>query len=584
MQIIASIVDMNSQLIDYTSPEYFMAGEVDNPRHTTAYKTAAQKLVPFFAGFSTFSYKLFKTKIMRKLFLSASLLLSVSVFAQEEKVDQDIINKIIKEGTANSQIMDIAFNLTDVSGPRLTNSPGYYRAANYAVGQLKKWGADKAGLEAWGDFGQGWQLKKSYIAMTAPYYKPIMAYPKTWTQSTKGLVKADVVVINVKDSTELLQYKGKLAGKVVIVNRVDEYKHSFKPDASRHAEDELKTMADFKPNPQPQNRPGANPNMARFAGAQRLNTLIKQMITDEGAAAYLTSSAASHDGTIFVQGPAGNRVDFTNGKPSVLEIAVSFEDIKTINRLVNLGTKVSIDLDVQSEFTGNDVKGYNVIGEIKGTDPKLKDEVVMLGAHLDSWQGSTGATDNAAGCAVMLEVMRIFKTLNLQPKRTIRIALWSGEEQGLLGSRGWIKNNVGDRVTKEVKPEQGKISAYYNIDNGTGKIRGVYLEGNTGVQPIFAKWLEPFKEVGASTLTLQNTGGTDHISFNEIGIPGFQFIQDEIEYDTRTHHTTMDSYDHLVADDLKQMATIVATFVYNTAQRAEKLPRKEMPKPVQAQR
>ena len=228
-----------------------------------------------------------------------------------------------------------------------------------------------------------------------------------------------------------------------------------------------------------------------------------------------------------------------------------------------------MELDVQSEFTGNDVKGYNVIGEIKGTDPKLKDEVVMLGAHLDSWQGSTGATDNASGSAVMLEVMRIFKALNLQPKRTIRIALWSGEEQGLLGSRGWIKNHVGDRVTKEVKPEQAKISAYYNIDNGTGKIRGVYLEGNTGVQPIFAKWLEPFKEMGASTLTLQNTGGNDHISFNEIVIPGFQFIQDEIEYDTRTHHTTMDSYDHLIPDDLKQMAVIVATFVYNTATKME---------------
>lgn len=523
---------------------------------------------------------------MRKLLLSASLLLSLSAFAQEEKVDLDIINKIIKEGTANSQVMDIAFHLTDVSGPRLTNSPGYYRAADYAIAQMKKWGVNKAGLDAWGDFGQGWQLKKSYIAMTAPYYKPILAYPKTWTQSTKGLVKADVVVINVKDSTELAQYKGKLAGKVVLVNRVDEYKHSFKPDATRYTEEELKKMADYKPNPQPQGaRPGgANPNMARFGAAQRLNTLIKQLITEEGAAAYLTSSTASHDGTIFVQGPAGNRVDFTNGKPSILEIAVSFEDMKTINRLVNMGTKVSLDIDVQSEFTGKDVKGYNVIGEIKGTDPKLKDEVVMLGAHLDSWQGSTGATDNAAGCAVMLEVMRIMKALNLQPKRTIRIALWSGEEQGLLGSRGWIKNNVGDRVTKEVKPEQSKISAYYNIDNGTGKIRGIYLEGNTGVQPIFAKWLEPFKEMGASTLTLQNTGGTDHISFNEIGIPGFQFIQDEIEYDTRTHHTTMDSYDHLVADDLKQMSVIVAAFVYNTAMRDEKLPRKEMPKPVQPQR
>jgi carboxypeptidase Q len=517
---------------------------------------------------------------MRKFLLFTGLLLSVfTVSAQEEKTDLDIINKIIKEGTVNSQIMDIAFHLTDVSGPRLTNSPGYYRAAEYAIAQLKKWGADKAALDAWGDFGKGWQLKKSYIAMTAPYYKPMIAYPKTWTQSTKGLQKAQVVVINIKDSTELALYKGKLAGKVVLVNRVDEYKHSFKPDANRYTDEELKKMADYKPQPQAP-RPGGNPQAARFGGLQRLNTLIKELITSEGAAAYLTSSAASHDGTVFVQGPAGSRVDFTNGKPSVLEIAVSFEDIKTINRLVNNGTPVTMELDVQSEFTGNDTKGYNVIGEIKGTDPKLKDEVVMLGAHLDSWQGSTGATDNASGCAVMLEVMRIFKALNLQPKRTIRIALWSGEEQGLLGSRGWIKNNVGDRVTKETKPEQGKISAYYNIDNGTGKIRGVYLEGNTGVQPIFAKWLEPFSSMGASTLTLQNTGGTDHISFNELGIPGFQFIQDEIEYDTRTHHTTMDSYDHLIPDDLKQMAVIVATFVYNTAQRDEKLPRKEMPKPV----
>lgn len=521
---------------------------------------------------------------MRKLLLLLFAVSSMAATAQDETFDQDIINKIIKEGTVNSQIMNIAFHLTDVSGPRLTNSPGYYRAADYAIAEMKKWGVDKAALEAWGDFGKGWQLKKSYIAMTAPYYKPIIAYPKTWTQSTKGLQKAEVVVINVKDSTELIQYKGKLAGKVVLVNRVDEYKHSFKPDATRYTEEELKKMADYKPQPATP-RPGGNQgNFARFGAAQRLNTLIKELITSEGAVAYLTSSTASHDGTVFVQGPAGSRVDFTNGKPSVLEIAVSFEDIKTINRLVNNGTKVSMELDVQSEFTGNDVKGYNVIGEIKGTDPKLKDEVVMLGAHLDSWQGSTGATDNASGCAVMMEVMRIFKALNLQPKRTIRIALWSGEEQGLLGSRGWIKNHVGDRVTKEVKPEQGKISAYYNIDNGTGKIRGVYLEGNTGVQPIFAKWLEPFKEMGASTLTLQNTGGTDHISFNELGIPGFQFIQDEIEYDTRTHHTTMDSYDHLIPDDLKQMAVIVASFVYNTAQRTEKLPRKEMPQPVQQNR
>ncbi len=517
---------------------------------------------------------------MRKLFLFIMVVLTITATAQEEKVDMTIINKIIAEGTNNSKVMDIAFHFTDVSGSRLTNSPGYFRAADYAVNQLKKWGVDKAGMEAWGDFGKGWQLKKSYIAMTAPYYRAITAYPKTWTQSTKGLQKAEVVVINVKDSTELAQYKGKLTGKIVIVNREDEYKHSFKPDANRHTEAELKTMAEYKtPPPAAAGGRPNNPQAGRFGAMQRLNTLIKQLITEEAAAAYLTTSPASHDGTVFVQGPAGSRVDFTNGNPSILEIAVSYEDFKTINRLVMQGTAVTMELDVQSEFTGTDTKGYNVIGEIKGTDPKLKDEVVMLGAHLDSWQGSTGATDNAAGSAVMMEVMRIFKALNLQPRRTIRIALWSGEEQGLLGSRGWISNHVGNRETKEVKSEQSKISAYYNIDNGTGKIRGVYLEGNEAVQPIFGKWLEPFGSMGASTLTLRNTGGTDHISFNELGVPGFQFIQDEIEYNTRTHHTTMDSYDHLVADDLKQMAIIVASFVYNTAQRDEKLPRKEMPKP-----
>lgn len=517
---------------------------------------------------------------MRKLFLLIMVVLTITATAQEEKVDMTIINKIIAEGTNNSKVMDIAFHFTDVSGPRLTNSPGYNRAADYAVNQLKKWGVDKAGMEAWGDFGKGWQLKKSYIAMTAPYYKPIIAYPKTWTQSSKGLQKGEVIVINAKDSAELEKYRGTLAGKIVILNRTDEYKISFKPDAERRTDAELKTMADFKPQPQVA---GGRPNTqqpGRGTGSQPVMVLLKKMITEEGAAAYLTTGPASHDGTVFVQGPQGSRVEFTNGKPSVLEIAVSFEDYKTINRLVMQGIPVTIELDVQSEFTGTDTKGYNVIGEIKGTDPKLKDEVVMLGAHLDSWQGSTGATDNAAGSAVMMEVMRIFKALNLQPRRTIRIALWSGEEQGLLGSRGWISNHVGNRETKEVKPEQSNISAYYNIDNGTGKIRGVYLEGNAAVQPIFSKWLEPFGSMGASTLTLRNTGGTDHISFNELGIPGFQFIQDEIEYDTRTHHTTMDSYDHLIADDLKQMAIIVASFVYNTAQRDEKLPRKEMPKPV----
>jgi Zn-dependent M28 family amino/carboxypeptidase len=238
-----------------------------------------------------------------------------------------------------------------------------------------------------------------------------------------------------------------------------------------------------------------------------------------------------------------------------------------------------MEADVKTSFFTNDIKGYNVVAEIPGTDPVLKDEIVMIGGHLDSWQGATGATDNAAGCSVMMEVLRIIKATGLQPKRTIRIALWSGEEQGLLGSRGYVKNHFADPADMVLKPEQSKVSAYYNLDNGTGKIRGIYLQGNKDAGPIFAKWMEPFAALGAKTVTINNTGGTDHQSFDAVGIPGFQFIQDAIEYDTRTHHTNMDTYDHLVPDDLMQAATIVAAFVYNTAQMDTQIPRKALPKP-----
>jgi Zn-dependent M28 family amino/carboxypeptidase len=315
----------------------------------------------------------------------------------------------------------------------------------------------------------------------------------------------------------------------------------------------------------------------------RLNNLMHKMAAEEGALAIFTTGTSSHDGTVFVQNPTGLRLPDANAA-AMLEVAIAYEDYMTLSRLAAAGIPVKLEADIQSQFTGNETKAYNVIGEIKGTDPKLKDEVVMLGAHLDSWHGATGATDNAAGSAVMLEVMRIFKALNIQPRRTIRIALWSGEEQGLHGSRNYVKNHFGDPATMQLKPEQEKIAAYYNIDNGTGKVRGVYLEGNEKVKDIFAQWLTPFHDMGATTLTLANTGGTDHMSFNSVGIPGFQFIQDEIEYDTRTHHSNMDSYDHLIPDDLKQIAAVVATFVYNTAQRDQKLPRKELPKPAGSNR
>jgi Iap family predicted aminopeptidase len=302
---------------------------------------------------------------------------------------------------------------------------------------------------------------------------------------------------------------------------------------------------------------------------------LKEMAIKEGAIAMLSMSPRGHDGTLFVQGGGSYGI---NDRENFADIMIGFEEYMSLVRLANSGYPVRLDVEMETEFFNKDLKGYNVVAEIKGTDPRLKDELVMLGGHLDSWQGSTGATDNAAGCAVMMEAVRILQQSGLKPRRTIRIALWGGEEQGLHGSRNYVKNHFADPLTMQLKGGHEKISAYYNLDNGTGKIRGIYLQGNEQLRSEFTQWLQPFKEMGANTVTISNTGGTDHLAFDAVGIPGFQFIQDEIEYDTRTHHTTMDSYDHLQAEDLQQAAMVVAAFVYNTANRDSLLPRKELPK------
>jgi Zn-dependent M28 family amino/carboxypeptidase len=315
---------------------------------------------------------------------------------------------------------------------------------------------------------------------------------------------------------------------------------------------------------------------ARGGGSQRLITLLKEMARAEGAIAIVSNGGArSHDGTIFAQGGGAYKAA---DPENFLDMVLGVEDYNTLLRLAKAGIPVSMEADVKTKFYNKDVQGYNVIGEIAGTDPVLKNEIVMIGAHLDSWQTGTGATDNASGSAVMMEVMRILKTLNISTRRTIRIGLWSGEEQGLLGSRGYVKKTFADPATMQLLPEHEKLSGYFNIDNGTGKIRGIYLQGNEGCRSIFTQWLAPFADLGATTVTISNTGGTDHQSFDAVGLPGFQFIQDPIEYDTRTHHSNMDVYDHLLADDLKQIATIVAAFAYQAAQRDEKLPRKSLPK------
>lgn len=529
---------------------------------------------------SLFSF--FKTIHMRKTGISVLILFIVTVASGQEKMDLDMMNKIRNEGLNNSKVMDIAFYLTDVSGPRLTKSPGYDRAANWAINELKKWGLENALLEPWGEFGKSWDLQKSYVAMTAPYYRPLIAFPKTWTKGTNGLQNVEVMLITAKDSVELEQYRGKLKGKILIMNRTDTLKQSFKADANRYTDEDLQKMADAKPQ-QPRQQSGdtaearrRREQFQRLQGPAQLVNKLKEIADKDGAVAVLSMSPRGHDGTLFVQG--GGAYSPTS-PDNFLDIMIAFEDYMSICRLLRAGVPVKIEADVKTAINAKDTKGYNVIAEIKGTDPSLKDEIVMLGGHLDSWQGATGATDNAAGCSVMMEAIRILKTLGVKPRRTIRIALWNGEEQGLLGSRGYVKNHFADPATMELKPEHARFSSYFNIDNGTGKIRGIYLQGNDKVKDIFAQWLQPFNDLGAKTITISNTGGTDHQSFDAVGLPGFQFIQDPIEYDTRTHHTNMDSYDHLIADDMKQIATIVAAFVYNAAQRDEKLPRKELPKP-----
>lgn len=497
--------------------------------------------------------------------------ISAVVLAQKDAPDAAMVQKIREEGLNNSQVMDIVFYLTEANGPRLTNSPGYNRAANWAINKMKEWGLENARLEPWGTWGKGWELERSYVAMTAPYYKPLIALPKTWTSGTNGPKTAEVIVVEAKDSAQAASYKGKLKGKVILFPRTDTLKPTYRPDARRHSDEDLKKMADWEPAA----RQGQRTLMGRpGAGGQSALNIIRNMAKEEGAVALVSTSPRGRDGTIFVQGGGA----YQPGTPeNFLDLMLAYEDYMMLQRLAQHNIPVKLEVDVKTKFYTDDLKGYNVIAEIKGTDPKLKEELVIIGGHLDSWHGSVGATDNAAGCAVMMEAVRILKKLGVKPRRTIRIALWGGEEQGLHGSRNYVRNHFTDTATRRYNAAGGKVSVYFNLDNGTGKIRGVYLQGNKNVKDIFAQWLEPFKDLGATTLTLQNTGGTDHLSFDAIGIPGFQFIQDDIEYDTRTHHTNMDSYDHLQAADLKQAATIIASFVYHAAQRDEKLPRKEAP-------
>lgn len=521
---------------------------------------------------------------------------------------KEVIDKIRDEGMNRSQVMQTLSYLTDVIGGRLTNSPNMKRANEWTRDTMAKWGMQNAKLEPWGPFGRGWSLKSFSAQVVEPQTFPVIAYPKAWSSSTKGPVTSEVVHFEAKSEADFDKYRGTLRGKIILVSASRELKADFEGMATRRSEDDLKKMAD-PASPAPQRPPLTDEELKQRR--EQIAFVFKRwnFWFQEGVAVVVDNSSRGSGGTLFVQGanpvqePPKDLDNFNfrslaqpyqkDAESRIIpQMTMATEDYNRLVRIIQQGVKPKMTVDIQTQYHDEDLMGYNTVAEIPGTDPTLKSEIVMLGGHLDSWHSGTGATDNAAGCAVAMEAARILIASGLKPRRIIRVALWSGEEQGLNGSREYVKQQFGEMKgggnffgpppANAPKPElvkganYDKLSAYYNLDNGTGKIRGVYLQGNSAVKPLFEAWLVPFADMGAKTLTLSNTGGTDHLSFDRIGLPGFQFIQDEIEYDTRTHHSNQDNYDRIQADDMKQAATIMAAFVYQTAMMDEKIPRKAM--------
>lgn len=503
-----------------------------------------------------------------------------------EKIDLDVINRIKNEELQHSQVIETVSYLTDVIGPRLTGSPGLRKAQQYAIERLREWGIANGQLEPWGrPFGRGWSLEGFTANVTAPAFSSLIAYPKAWSPATNGMVRSEAIFFDVKTEADLAKYKGKLKGKIVLFSPARQVEPNFLPPARRTSDEELRKLSEAKFESE---RPNFQLSSERRARAE-LNYKKWQMLIDESAA-VVVEPGFGDGGTVYVTGatvpypldaPEEHRPRAWDlNAPKILpQVVVAAEQYNRIIRLVSRGLPVQLEINVNARFYDQDLMAYNVIAEIPGSD--LKDEVVMIGGCLDSWHTATGATDNAAGAAVALEVMRLFKTLNLKPRRTVRIGLWSAEEQGAFGSQAYVASHFAKRTGAparfEFKAEYKTFSAYFNLDYGAGKIRGVYLQGNEAVRPIFSAWLAPFKEMGAETLTSAGIYSTDHNSFDEVGLPGFQFIRDFMENNPRTAHTNMDLYEHVLPDDLKQSAVIAASFIYQAAMRDEKLPRKRSP-------
>jgi hypothetical protein len=481
----------------------------------------------------------------------------------QERVDLSAAQRIRDEGLNRSRIDSLSQYLFDVIGPRLTGSTGMKRANEWTAQVFRDWGLANVKVEPWGRFGRGWERVSYSGRMVEPYVQPLNGQPLAWSGSTRGPVTGPVVLVVVTDSSQLAQYRGKLRGAWVLRDSARTIPPEFDPAPLRTPLDRLFDTT----RQQPFTPPGPE-QRARMQAQQALNRLVYDFLRAERAAGIISSSNRTY-GILSPQGGPFNQVARDSATFDPLPaVVIGHEQYGQVYRLVRRGVPVRVELSIRSRWITTDSMAYNTLAEIPGGD--LKDQVVMLGAHLDSWFGSQGATDNGAGTVVMMEAMRILKTLGLQPRRTVRIGLWSGEEQGLLGSRAWVRNHAD---------ELPKISAYVNVDNGTGRLRGIWDQSNEAVIPIFRQVLAPFQDLGVVAVRHGNTGGTDHLSFDGAGVPGFNFIQDPIEYGTRTHHTDVDSYERLVMDDLRQAAVVVAYTVYHLAMRDEMMPRKPAPPP-----
>ena len=503
--------------------------------------------------------------VLALLFTSACMIAAQSEWSAP---DPAAIDKFEEESSQHSRVMEVAGYLSDVYGPRLTNSPNIREAGEYAVKTLSAWGLANAHEEPWGPFGRGWSNELMEANEISPRHFPLIAYPKAWTPGTNGQVTAEAVYAKIEKEEDLRAFHGKLKGKFVLTAPMRAVEAHFDAPGHRFTDQELADLT--KPSPSP--APADPAERDHMLGQQQFNTKLLKFLTDEKAAAWLEPSP--HDGGTITVMAGGSR---DPKEPTALpRIAVAIEHYGRILRTLEKNIPVMLQINIASKFYDNNLDSFNIIAEIPGADKA--DEVVMLGAHFDSWDSGAGATDNAAGAAVAMEAMRILKTCNLKMRRTVRLALWTGEEEGLLGSRAYVGAHFADRQNMKLRADHAKISAYFNVDNGTGKIRGIYLQENEAARPIFEKWMAPFQSMGMTTLAIRGVGGTDHASFDEVGLPGFQFIQDPIEYETRTHHTNMDVYERLQEADLKQMAVIVASFAYMTANSEQLLPRKPLPK------